>query len=70
MCNFGFQQSNQTPIVKNMNLKTNMNEKEVNETYPLIGENNHFVLDLVHERWQHDAYGIGSCQLTGKKYWD
>jgi hypothetical protein len=27
-------------------------------------------LDLVHERWQHDAYGIGSCQLTGKKYWD
>jgi hypothetical protein len=54
--------------VEKMNLKTNMNEKEINETYPLICEKNHFVLDLVHERWQHGAYGICSCQLTRKKY--
>jgi hypothetical protein len=28
-----------------------MNEKEVNETYPLICEKNHFVLNPLHERW-------------------
>lgn len=68
MCNFGFQQSNQTPIEEKMNLKTNMNEKEVNETYPLLCEKNHLVLDPLHERWQQDAYGICSCQLTGRNY--